>query len=46
MCEECRVIDMMQTEDAPFSVGAVPRTRTTQDYLAGRIAEDDEEGLG
>ena len=46
MCEECRVIDMMQAEDDPFSVGAVPRTRTTQDYLAGRIAEDDEEGLG
>ncbi len=42
MCEECRVIDHF-TDQQPMTGGAVPRTRTTDDYLAERDDEDDDD---
>ncbi|MEE8444823.1 MAG: 4Fe-4S binding protein [Alphaproteobacteria bacterium] len=35
MCEECRVIAHF-TDQQPMALGTVPRTRTTDDYLAER----------
>ncbi len=39
MCVECRVIDHF-TDQQPMALGTVPRTRTTDDYLAER--DDDQ----
>ncbi len=36
MCADCRVIDMSESPGDPFAIGARPRVRTTDDYLADR----------
>lgn len=39
MCDSCRVTTQMQGGPAPFQMGDRPKTRTTQDYLDEREAE-------
>ena len=36
MCEDCRVIAMMEDDQQPFQHGTVPVPRTTDDYLQER----------
>ena len=36
MCEDCRIIAMMEEDPQPFQHGAVPVPRTTDDYLQER----------
>ena len=36
MCDECRVIVQMETNDNPLAGPARPLTRTTEDYLRER----------
>jgi ferredoxin len=36
MCEDCRIIAMMEDDPQPFQHGAVPVPRTTDDYLQER----------
>ena len=33
MCEDCRIIAMMEDDSQPFQLGAVPVPRTTDYYL-------------
>lgn len=40
MCEDCRVVAQMG-DAQPMSMGAPRRPRTTEDYLEGRIGDDD-----
>ena len=39
MCDDCRVKAQMHSDNSPFSMGARPKVRTTQDYLDEREAE-------
>lgn len=46
MCDDCRIVDMSENDDNPLAMGVVPKTRTTGDYLAGRITDEDGEDVG
>jgi len=41
MCDNCRVISIAEDEEQPFFAGLRPKPRTTEDYLSGKISEDD-----
>lgn len=43
MCEDCRVVVQFEAQEkgAPMAGGARPTPRTTDDYLSGRIKDDD-----
>ncbi|WP_193173974.1 4Fe-4S binding protein [Nisaea nitritireducens] len=41
MCEDCRVVDQFE-EGNPMAGGARPMVRTTEDYQAGNVPDDDE----
>ncbi len=41
MCADCRVQAQYHQENSPFRMGERSRVRTTEDYLAGRIDDDD-----
>jgi len=45
MCDNCRVVDMTESDDNPLAMGIVPKTRTTNDYLEGRITDEDGEDV-
>jgi len=40
MCQDCRVIALMESGADPFAQGTVPKTRTTADYLRERERKD------
>jgi len=40
MCEDCRVTTQI-TDDQPMAHGTRRLTRTTDDYLAGKVDDDD-----
>lgn len=42
MCGNCRIQAQYHAEDSPFRIGDRPPVRTTEDYLAGRINDEDE----
>lgn len=43
MCEDCRVVAQFEDQSGVMAAGARPRTRTTEDYLSGKL---DKEGEG
>ncbi|MDP6707459.1 MAG: 4Fe-4S dicluster domain-containing protein, partial [Alphaproteobacteria bacterium] len=43
MCADCRVIDMSESDADPFAIGSRPVPRTTDDYLSGKLADDDDD---
>ncbi len=43
MCDDCRIIAMTNEDTQPFFAGLRPKTRTTDDYLSGRISDEDSE---
>ena len=46
MCSDCRVQVQFHQKDSPFRMGERPRVRTTEDYLEGRLTDDDVDGNG
>ncbi|MBO6950174.1 MAG: 4Fe-4S binding protein [Rhodospirillales bacterium] len=45
MCDDCRIIDMSESDENPLAMGIVPKTRTTADYLAGHITDEEGEDV-
>ncbi|MBT3558378.1 MAG: 4Fe-4S binding protein [Rhodospirillales bacterium] len=43
MCDNCRVVAMTNEDTQPLFAGNRPKTRTTDDYLSGRITDEDPE---
>lgn len=43
MCEDCRVSAQFEADDNPFQAGQRPRPRTTEDYLSGNLAEENDD---
>jgi hypothetical protein len=46
MCADCRVIDMIEGGASPFAIGPRPPTRTTDDYLSGKLTDSDDDDAG
>ena len=42
MCEDCRVIDQFDEAGNPMTGGTRPMVRTTEDYQAGTVRDEDE----
>ncbi|MGI9424017.1 MAG: 4Fe-4S binding protein [Hyphomicrobiaceae bacterium] len=42
MCDDCRVVAVTDAGGDPMTLGERPRVRTTDDYLAGHIADDED----
>jgi len=40
MCDNCRVVAMVESSNDPLKVGEVPRVRTTEDYIMERDDKD------
>jgi ferredoxin len=41
MCDTCRISAQYHSDNNPFRMGDRPRVRTTDDYLAGAVKDDD-----
>jgi ferredoxin len=46
LCQDCRIIVLAEMPENPFKLGAVPKTRTTADYLREREAQTAAAGEG
>ena len=43
MCADCRVIDMVETAPDPMAGGARPLPRSTDDYIAGTLTDEEDD---
>jgi ferredoxin len=40
LCQDCRIVVLAEQPDNPFTLGTVPKTRTTSDYLRERETQN------